>query len=125
MSKQNQQWMDYLHAVYEQWMDRMPVIKDEVPMINMTINMTIGITHDDPFWSSFDHAVRMANYHGMLSNKEYEFWLDFVEEEEYPTEDELNRFVDICKEGTKTANSCEFLSLIDLIEDIEGYWPYA
>jgi len=121
MPKQNQQCMDYLHVVCEQWMDRMPVIRDEVSMANMAI----GITHDDPFWSSFDHAVRMANYHGMLSDKEYEFWLDFVEEEEYPTEDELNRFVNICKEGTKAANNCEFLSLRGLIEDIEGYWPYA
>jgi len=121
--EQHQKWMAYLNEVYDQRLQekKMPVIKDE-------ISMSIDVRHEDPFWSSFDHAVRMANYHGMLSKEEYEFWLDFVEEEEYPTEDELNRFVNICKEGTnavKDTNNCEFLSLTGLIEDIEGYWPYA
>lgn len=124
MSKQNQDWVHYLKSVFEAGATQMPVIEDEVPMVHMGI----GSIHNDPFWSSFDHAIRMANYHRMLSEEEYEFWLDFVEEEEYPTEDELNRFVNICKEGTKSVedtNSCTFLSLIGLIEDIEGYWPYA
>ncbi len=129
---QHQTWMAYLNEVYNQRLreKKMPILKD-CNMIYDPLYDVYGVksiikseVYEDPFWSSFDHAVRMANYHGMLSDKEYEFWLDFVEEEEYPTEDELNRFVNMCKEGIN-ANNCEFLSLIGLIEDIEGYWPYA
>ena len=120
----------------------MPVINDDPltiiyerlyddPEIDMSV---IDRNYEDPFWGSFEHAIKALEYLDILTAKKCKYWFDFVEEKEYPTEKELDEFVNICKEGIKSIikdptvasqNTCWFAGLETSVDNIEGYWPYA
>lgn len=104
-----------------------------------SISMTINEVSEDPFWDAFEHAIKMIGFFSILPEDECKYWTEFIVDQEYPSEEELDTFVSICKEGiTKLikdadkqptpnywSNNCEFAGLTSSIENMEGYWPYA
>lgn len=90
--------------------------------------MSTRETYGDPFWSSFAGALKMVQFFNILPKDECRYWSEFITDQEYPTEEELDTFVNICKNGMKTltkTNDCTFVGFVDSIENIEGFWPYA
>jgi len=93
-----------------------------------SISMTINEVSEDPFWDAFEHAVRMVGFFNILPDRECDYWFELIDDQEYPSEEELDTFVSICKEGMKSiteTSDCTFVGLVNSVDNIEGYWPYA
>lgn len=125
MSLQNHEWKKYLSTIYQlEGITQMPIIGNKSSMATIATDEI----HEDPFWGSFEHAIEMVQFFNILPKDECKYWTEFIADQEYPTEEELDTFVSICKEGIKSitkTNDCTFVGLVDSVDNIEGFWPYA
>ena len=149
-----EEWTDYFCLVRDQISQetKMPVLKgggiiyDPTYDLSGVKDMTKSEVYEDPFWGAFEHAIKMLGFFKLLPDKECDYWFEFVDAQEYPSEEELDTFVNICKDGMKSTKEtnplisetndcafvgltnsidCAFVGLTNSVENIEGFWPYA